>query len=86
MKIELRLFGAFREFDGGARIDVEIADGAHVSDLRRAVLAYGEQHWPDFRPGLLLRSAFASDVAILRDGDLVPAKGEMALLPPVSGG
>lgn len=86
MKIELDLFGAFREFDQTSRIDVEIADGACVSDLRKAVHAYGQQHWPDFRPGLLSRSAFASEVAILRDRELVPTSGRMVLLPPVSGG
>lgn len=86
MKIELGLFGAFREFDKTARISLEITDGARVSDLRKVVQAYGEEHWPDFRPGLLLRSAFASEVAILRDGELVPTHGRMALLPPVSGG
>lgn len=86
MKIELHLFGAFREFDRSARINVEIADGARVSELRKAVLAYGERHWLGFRPGLLSRSAFASEAAILRDGELVPANGQMVLLPPVSGG
>ncbi len=86
MKIELGLFGAFRDFDRTARIDLEVADGARVSDLRKAVQAYGEKHWPDCRPGLLSRSAFASDVAVLRDSELVPASGRMALLPPVSGG
>jgi len=86
MRIELRLFGAFRELDSSAQINLEIADGARVSELRKAVLAYGEQHWPEFRAGLLLRSAFASEVAILRDGDLVPVQGQMVLLPPVSGG
>ncbi len=86
MKIELGLFGAFRDFDQTSRIDLELADGARISDLRKAVQAYGEQHWPEFRPGLLSRSAFASEEAVLRDGEAVPASGRMVLLPPVSGG
>lgn len=86
MRIELGLFGAFRDFDRRSRIDLELADGAVVSDLRQAVQAYGEQHWPDFRPGLLSRSAFASDEAVLRDAEPIPADGRMLLLPPVSGG
>ena len=86
MKIELGLFGAFRDFDQRSRIDLELAEGARVSDLRQAVQAYGEQHWPDFRPELLSRSAFASEVAILRDSERLPACRQMVLLPPVSGG
>lgn len=86
MKIELELFGAFRDHDRTFRIELELAADARVSDLREAVQDYGEQHWPDFRPGLLSRSVFASDLEILRDGELVPATGRMVLLPPVSGG
>lgn len=86
MKIELGLFGAFRDFDRTSRIELELPAGARISDLREAVRAYGEQHWPAFRPGLLSHSAFASEEAVLRDGEAVPANGRMALLPPVSGG
>lgn len=86
MKIELDLFGTFRDFETVSRIVVEIADGARVSELRTAVQVYGEQHWPGFHCGLLSRSAFASEAAILRDGESVPSSGRMSLLPPVSGG
>lgn len=86
MNVELSLFGAFREYDAGASIQLELVEGARIADLRAAVQAYGEAHWPDFKPGLLARSAFASETTVLRDAEAVPADGKMAVLPPVSGG
>ena len=61
-------------------------EGARIADLREAVDAYGKAHWPAFQPALLARSAFASDTRVLRDGEVLPADGKMAVLPPVSGG
>jgi molybdopterin synthase sulfur carrier subunit len=86
MKVEVALFGAFREFDRRARIEVEIADDASVAQLRQAVRAHGEAHWPGFRAGLLASSAFASRDAVLRDREAVPDDGQVVLLPPVCGG
>lgn len=86
MKVELRLFGAFRDYEPASRVALELPDGARIADLRAAVLAYARTHWPTFRPGLLASSAFASEQAVLRDGDAVPADGRVAVLPPVSGG
>lgn len=84
MKIELSLFGAFREFD--ALVVLELPAGARVADLRAALQAHGEAHWPRFQAALLARSAFASESAVLRDHEPLPDNGRMAILPPVSGG
>lgn len=86
MKVLLNLFGAFRDLQPEAQLQLEVPDGACVADLRRAVAEHAQRHWPDFRPGLLARSAFASEAAVLRDGEALPADGRMAVLPPVSGG
>jgi len=86
MNIELRLFGAFRDYDSSACIQVEVPDGARVADVRAALDAYGRARWPGFQPALLQRSALASDDAVLRDHEAIPADGRMAVLPPVSGG
>lgn len=86
MKIELKLFGAFRDYDPAPYIVLEVAEGAKVADLRRAVLDYATSRWPAFRPGLLAGSAFASDTEVLRDDAVLPVDGRMAVLPPVSGG
>ena len=86
MKVELQLFGAFRQYQAEPMVALDVADGACVAALREAVDAYGKTHWPAFQPALLARSAFASDTAVLRDAQPVPAGVDMAVLPPVSGG
>lgn len=86
MRIELKLFGAYRDFEPAPQIVLEVGEDASVADLRRALLDFGGAHWPGFRPGLLACSAFASDTEVLRDDAALPADGRMAVLPPVSGG
>jgi molybdopterin synthase sulfur carrier subunit len=86
MKVEVHLYGAFRDYEPNARIIVEVDNDACVGDLRSAVLAYADAHWLGFKPGLLAYSAFASEASILRDGESLPSSGAMAVLPPVSGG
>ncbi|HEX2597040.1 MAG TPA: MoaD/ThiS family protein [Luteimonas sp.] len=86
MKIDIQLFGAFRDHDPAARVQLDVPDDARVADVRAALDAYGRAHWPRFQPALLQRSALASDSAVLRDHEAVPGGRRMAVLPPVSGG
>lgn len=86
MKVAIKLFGAFRDHEPSGQVTLEIADGARVADLRQALAAFAAAHWPRFRPGLLEYSAFASETAVLRETEPVPADGHVAILPPVSGG
>ena len=86
MKVELQLFGAFRQYQAAPTVVLDVADGASIAALREAVDAYGKAHWPAFQPALLARSAFASEARVLRDGEGLPVDGKMAVLPPVSGG
>jgi molybdopterin synthase sulfur carrier subunit len=86
MKIEVRLFGAFRDYDPAAVVHLELPDDARVADVRAALDAHGRAHWPGFQPALLQRSALASENTVLRDHEALPANGRMAVLPPVSGG
>lgn len=86
MKVKVSLFGAFRSFDPGALVELEMAEGARVADLRQALEEYGAAHWQGFVPALLRRSAFASETTVLREADALPSDGRMAVLPPVSGG
>ena len=37
MKVQVSLFGAFRSFDPGALVELEMADDARVADLRQAL-------------------------------------------------
>ena len=86
MKVELSLFGAFRSHDPGARVVLEVPEGARVADLREALDRHARAHWPAYRPELLKASAFASETTVLRDAEAVPVGVAMAVLPPVSGG
>ncbi|MCO5054132.1 MoaD/ThiS family protein [Thermomonas sp.] len=86
MKVEVKLFGAFRDYEADARVTLELTPEAKVADVRDALAAYAGAHWPQFCPKLLKYSAFASERAVLREGDPIPADGRMAVLPPVSGG
>lgn len=86
MKVEVSLYGAFRACQPEPQVILELPDGARVSDLRLALEAHGNVHWPDFRPALLRSSAFASQVEVLREHEALPVDGRVAVLPPVSGG
>lgn len=85
MRIDIQLFGALREVEPSGRLGID-ADAATVGELRAAVQAHADAHWPPPARALLPRSAFASERSVLREGDPLPADGRMALLPPVSGG
>jgi sulfur-carrier protein len=86
MTITLNLYGAFRDHAADGRVELALADGACVADLRAALEAHARAHWTGFNPALLRVSAFASDSEVLRDADPLPADGRVAILPPVSGG
>lgn len=86
MKVEVSLFGAFRECEPSALLVLDLPGAAKVSDLRLALQAHAQAHWPNCRPGLLQYSAFASEARVLREHEPLPEDGRMAVLPPVSGG
>jgi molybdopterin synthase catalytic subunit/molybdopterin converting factor small subunit len=76
VQVNVRLFAALRERAGAARVEVDLVDGATVSDV-----------WPrlglgDEPPGILyaVNRAYADHDAELSAGD------EVAVIPPVSGG
>jgi sulfur-carrier protein len=86
MKRRITLFGALRDADARGFIDVDIADGSTIADLRDAVQHYVREHASGINPRLVQRSAFASQDEILHNHRNVPESGELAILPPVSGG
>jgi molybdopterin synthase sulfur carrier subunit len=86
MKLHVQLFGPFRDFLPQAALELDVADGANVAAAREALAAHAAAHWPACTPGLLRSTAFASEQAVLRDGDALPADGRIALIPPVNGG
>jgi molybdopterin synthase sulfur carrier subunit len=86
MKLQVRLFGPFRDFQPPPVLELDVADGADVAAARDALAAHAAEHWPACPPGLLRSTAFASEQALLRDGDALPADGRIAVIPPVNGG
>ncbi|MFN3843468.1 MAG: MoaD/ThiS family protein [Rehaibacterium terrae] len=87
MKLDLRLFGAFRDLDPVGVVQLDVAEDATVATVREAFAAFGVRTWGErFQPGLLAVSAFASEREVLHDRTPVAGLGELAVLPPVSGG
>jgi len=86
MKVEVSLFGAFRDYEPGALVVLEIPANSRVAELRNALAAYGRAHWIGFKEGLLQRSAFASETCVLRDHESLPEGERIVVLPPVGGG
>lgn len=86
MRVCVSLFGAFRQYYSEDDIELDVIEGARITDLHHTLGAHGQAHWATFRAGLLRVSAFAGDTTPLRDDDSVPADGRIAILPPITGG
>ena len=81
MKVTILFFATLKDRAGRERMEVELADGATVAELKARLGAELPALTPNLPTALVSRNkefAFAEEV--LRDGD------EVALFPPVSGG
>lgn len=81
MTIRVVLFAQARERAGTPALALEVPDGSRVGDAVRAVV----RAHPGLEP-LVPHLAVAFDGALARDADPLRDGGELALLPPVSGG
>lgn len=81
MIVTVKLFALARELAGRDELELELADGATVADLRRALAA----NQPRLRT-LLSHAHFAVDSQYATDATPIHANSELALIPPVSGG
>jgi molybdopterin synthase sulfur carrier subunit len=81
MTWSVRLFARARDLAGAAAVTVDLPAGATVGDLRRRLAAAHPA-----LAGLLERSALAVNDEFADDALTLPARAELALLPPVSGG
>jgi len=81
VRVEVRLFAIAKELAGGPTVAVELAEGASVGDLRRA-LGEAVPGLGDMLGGMRLAvgQEYVGDDVVIRDRD------EVALIPPVSGG
>jgi molybdopterin synthase catalytic subunit len=76
MHVRVRLFAMLRERAGRDELELDLPEGAHVSD---ALAALGDLT-EGFRCVLAVNRVYAPDDQVLHEGD------EVALIPPVSGG
>jgi molybdopterin converting factor subunit 1 len=81
MKVRVLLFAAGRELAGAAEVEIDLASGATVAELRRALA----RRVPALEP-LLAHSRFAVDADFVTDDTPLAPADEVACIPPVSGG
>jgi molybdopterin synthase sulfur carrier subunit len=86
MKVRITLFGALRDADSRGFIELDVPDRSTVATLREALQQHVRDHAPAISSSLVQRSAFASEDEILHNHRTVPENGQLAILPPVSGG
>jgi MoaD family protein len=77
--VHVRLFAYYREAAGAGETDMDLAEGATVEDLWRAL---GQRHAAllAHTPAPAVNRRVVARGTVLADGD------EVAFLPPVSGG
>jgi molybdopterin converting factor small subunit len=81
MMVRLKVFAAAKEMVGGPFVELKLADGAVVCDLKTTLV----RQVPELE-ALVNRSAFAIDQRYASDEDSIPESCEVAMIPPVSGG
>lgn len=86
MKVHITLFGALRDADTRGFIELDVPDACTVATVRERLHDYLREHASHISAGLVQRSAFASEHEILHNHRTLPENGQLAILPPVSGG
>lgn len=79
VKLDVRLFGRYRELAEGPSVSVELPEGSTVADLVSELHRKAPGRLPG-RPVVAVGQWPADDDVALRAGD------EIALIPPVAGG
>lgn len=86
MKVCIQLHGAMREAAAGGQIEIEAPTGTTIGELRERLQQHLQEQHSTISPTLVQRSAFAGGDSILHNAQPIPADGQLAILPPVSGG
>lgn len=79
LRIDVRLFGRYRELADGATLTVDLPRGATVADLVAALHRVADGPMPA-RPVVAVNRRPAADDTVIGSED------EIALIPPVAGG
>ncbi len=81
MKVSVRFFALYRERAGTSERDWELPESATLADLLREIRdAYPDLAPPDVEIVAAVNEEYADGGTVLNEG------GEVALIPPVSGG
>ena len=81
MKIKALFFASCRDIVGNREMDLDVAEGARVQELRSELLRnYPRLAALDEVLSIAVNSEYVDDTTILNPGD------EVAFIPPVSGG
>ena len=81
MKVRVRLFAMARQAAGRDGIELEVAEGATIGQLRLQLGAQVPQ-----LSGLLSQTMFALGTRYASDETVIPPGADVACIPPVSGG
>jgi sulfur-carrier protein len=81
MKIRIQLFAVAKQLAGRPRLELDVPAGATIADLRQTLA----QAYPVLSE-LLPQVLFAIDGEYADEHTRLPASGEVACIPPVSGG
>lgn len=81
MKVIVKLFAAAREAGGVGEIALDVADGATVADVERALVAKVPA-----LSAIVSHSRWAVNAVFSPKDAKLPTNAEVALIPPVSGG
>ena len=87
MNIQVKLFGAFRDWSSSGSVRLELPTEANVADVRRVLGEQLQQLRPHVDSNALLSdSVFADDESTLLETDPIRPGQDLAILPPVCGG
>jgi hypothetical protein len=87
IEVQVRPFGAFRDYSASEPITIQLAEGAGLRELRLAFAARLTALRPDLDgPGLVGESAFADDTRLLEETDRFVHPCTVCALPPFCGG
>ena len=81
MKVDVKLFAGAKQAAGRASIELDLADGATIADLRRAL----GREFTALEP-VVRRAMFSINLEYATDATIIPSDAEVACIPPVSGG
>ncbi len=85
--VEVRLYGAFREYSEQSSLRFSLSPGSDLNDLRAVLRAQLEILKPGSHPGdLLEKSVFADAEDILQADYRLVKSQNLSVIPPVCGG